>query len=170
MDELIKTFHIDWKLLIAQGINFIIVFSVLYYFGLRPLMKLMVDRSKKIDDGLKNAELIEENLSNSEQEKKKAIAEGRKQAQLIIGQSEKDAELVRQEKLAKTKLEAEKIVISAKNEITSERAKMIKEVKSELGELVLLASGKLTADTMTDKQQEKLIDQVLLDLEKTELK
>ncbi|OGF31641.1 ATP synthase F0 subunit B [Candidatus Falkowbacteria bacterium RIFOXYD2_FULL_35_9] len=170
MDELIKTFHIDWKLLIAQGINFIIVFSVLYYFGLRPLMKLMVDRSKKIDDGLKNAELIEENLSKSEQEKKKAIAEGRKQAQLIIGQSEKDAELVRQEKLAKTKLEAEKIVISAKNEITSERAKMIKEVKSELGELVLLASGKLTADTMTDKQQEKLIDQVLLDLEKTELK
>ena len=170
MDELIKTFHIDWKLLIAQGINFIIVFSVLYYFGLRPLMKLMVDRSKKIDDGLKNAELIEENLSKSEQEKKKVIAEGRKQAQLIIGQSEKDAELVRQEKLAKTKLEAEKIVISAKNEITSERAKMIKEVKSELGELVLLASGKLTADTMTDKQQEKLIDQVLLDLEKTELK
>ena len=170
MEELIKTFHIDWKLLIAQGINFIIVFSVLYYFGLRPLMKLMVDRSKKIDDGLKNAELIEENLSKSEQEKKKAIAEGRKQAQLIIGQSEKDAELVRQEKLAKTKLEAEKIVISAKNEITSERAKMIKEVKSELGELVLLASGKLTADTMTDKQQEKLIDQVLLDLEKTELK
>ena len=42
MDELVKTFHIDWKLIIAQTVNFTIVLGVLWYFAFKPLMKVIL--------------------------------------------------------------------------------------------------------------------------------
>ena len=35
MESLISTFHIDFRLFIAQLINFAIVFSVLYFFAFK---------------------------------------------------------------------------------------------------------------------------------------
>ena len=48
MDSIISTFHIDWKIIIAQAINFGVVFIVLYIFALKPLSKLMNERAEKI--------------------------------------------------------------------------------------------------------------------------
>ena len=169
MEELIKTFHIDWKLLIAQMVNFTIVMAVLYYFGLNPLMKLMAKRSKKIEDGIKNAEIIEENLKKSEKQKQQAINQGRKKAQEIIIEAEKKTDQIRQEKIDKTKKEAEKIVTEAKMEIASERKKMIKEVKTELGELVLLASSKVAKATIDKKTHKKLINDAIAEIKKIKL-
>ena len=55
MDSLITTFHIDWKIIIAQAINFLIVFLVLYFFAIKPLKKLMAERVDKISKGLTDA-------------------------------------------------------------------------------------------------------------------
>ena len=55
MDSIISTFHIDWKIIIAQAINFVIVFAVLYFYALKPLSKLMKERSEKISQGLDDA-------------------------------------------------------------------------------------------------------------------
>jgi F0F1-type ATP synthase membrane subunit b/b' len=46
MEELITTFHIDWKLMIAQIVNFGLVFALLYWLAAKPLSKLMKDRTK----------------------------------------------------------------------------------------------------------------------------
>ncbi len=59
MDSLVETFHLDVKLLIAQVINFAIVFLVLYYFALKPLLNVMNDRSAKIEKSLEDAKEIE---------------------------------------------------------------------------------------------------------------
>ena len=52
MDSLITTFHIDWKIVIAQVINFGIVFAVLYFFALKPLSKLMKEREDIISKAI----------------------------------------------------------------------------------------------------------------------
>jgi F-type H+-transporting ATPase subunit b len=169
MDELIKTFHIDWKLLIAQGVNFLIVLTVLYFFALKPLMKIMHERAKKIEESLKNADLIETNLKNSEEEKQKKINEGRRAAQTIISDSEKSAEDLRRQKIDKTKAEVEKIIKDAKAEIEQERLKMVHGVKSELGDLVLLASNKLTGATLDEKKHHDLIEKVIEELKKNKI-
>lgn len=169
MDELIKTFHIDWKLLIAQAVNFTIVLAVLYFFALKPIMKIMNDRTKKIEGGLKNAELMQEKLQEAEEEKSKAVSEGRKQAQIIINKAEKESEQVKQEKLSETKTQAEKIIQSAKQEIDLSKKKMMNEVKSDLAGLVLLASNKISENMLDQEKQKKLIDNIIKNLEKQDL-
>jgi F-type H+-transporting ATPase subunit b len=169
MEELVKTFHIDWKLLIAQMINFLIVFSVLYFFALKPLMKLMKSRGQRIENGLKNAEEIEAQLKDLEKQKQETLNQAKKEASLIIVNIEVEAEKVRREKIEKTREEAERVVKDAKLEINNERTKMMQEVKSELGNLVLLASDKLTSQTIDRKKHAKLIDQMIEELKNTKL-
>ena len=56
MDELIKTFHIELNLLVAQIVNFSIVLFVLYRFAYAPILKTLNSRTGKIEKGLKDAE------------------------------------------------------------------------------------------------------------------
>ena len=95
MDDLIKTFHIDWRLLTAQIINFAIVVAVLGFFAVKPLIKLMKERQEKIARGVEDANLAQQNLKEAAVLKEKEIAGGRVQASAIISQAEKDAEGVK---------------------------------------------------------------------------
>jgi len=166
MEDLLKTFHIDWKLLIAQMVNFSIVLSVLYFFATKPLMKLMHDREKKISEGITNADRAEKKLKEAEDEKKAKIVEGRKEAQKILTQTEKDSEGVKQQKLDETRGEVKKLVEEARRQINSERDAMVKSVKNELGELIMLAVNKVTKDGINPKAQEKLIDEAIAEIKR----
>ena len=50
MEALISTFHIDWKLMIAQIINFVLVFFLAIYFvaKLKPLRKTIEEKKRKL--------------------------------------------------------------------------------------------------------------------------
>lgn len=166
MDDLIKTFHIDWKLLAAQIINFGVVLAVLILFALKPLMKIMKDREKKIADGVKYAEEMTEKMTEIEALKEAEVTKGRKEAQMIIRQGEKELAEIRQEKLERIVSEAEKMVKDARRQIREERNEMVGEVKSELGSLIALALNKVTVDVIDKKTHMQLIDEVIDNLEK----
>lgn len=165
MDDLIKTFHIDWKLLIAQMINFGVVLAVLAIFALKPLVKLMNDREKKIANGVKNAEEMQEKVKEVEKLKQEEIKKGRVEGQALINKAEKEAEGVRQEKLQRTITEIEKMANDARGRIREERDEMIKEGREELGALIASALKKVTEEVIDDKTHTELIDASIKDLE-----
>ena len=70
MDSIISTFHIDWKIIIAQMINFGVVFVVLYIYALKPLGKLMKERGEKIEAGINDAKKSGELLQKTSEEYK----------------------------------------------------------------------------------------------------
>ncbi len=84
MEELVKTFHIDIKLILAQLVNFFIVLAVLYKFAYKPVLQLLNDRTAKIEKSLDDAKKIEEKLFAQEEEYKKIIAEARRESQAIL--------------------------------------------------------------------------------------
>ena len=49
MSELFSKLGIDWKLLIAQIINFLVLLFVLYKFAYRPILSMLEKRTKKIE-------------------------------------------------------------------------------------------------------------------------
>jgi len=170
MDDLIKTFHIDWKLLIAQMINFGIVVFVLGFFALKPLVKLMKEREDKIAGGIKHAEEMEDKIKEIAKLKEEEVRVGRKEAQGLIAQAEKSAEDLRQEKIKKTIQEIEKMAVDARGRIREERDEMIKDVKDELGGLIATALNRVTSNVISEKTHTQVIDDVIKDLEKEALK
>jgi len=80
-ESLLGTFGINWKLLIAQLINFSVVLFVMWKWVYTPLLKLIEDRQKKIEQGIRDAEASARSRSESERQAETAILAARKEAQ-----------------------------------------------------------------------------------------
>ncbi len=157
MDELIQTFHIDWKLLIAQIINFGIVLGVLWWFAIKPLMRIMKKRSGDIEQSLKDAEEIEKKLQAAEEKKDAILTEAKKQAQVIVDDSNKQAEKIKEDKLKQTREEMEKIAAKTKASLASEKEKMVSEAKAEVADLIVQASSKVVGENLDAERNKKII-------------
>lgn len=161
MDEIIKTFHIDWKLLIAQLINFAIVLFILWKFAIKPLSKVMNKRTKEIEKSLADAKKIEENMTKSQTERENLIKQTKREAQKIIQKSQEEGQKQGAEIVSQAKAEAQNIVTKTKEQIDLEKQKMLKEVKSEVANLVVKTTEKVLAKTVTKEMDEKLIQESL---------
>jgi F-type H+-transporting ATPase subunit b len=157
MDSLISTFNIDVKLLIAQAVNFAIVFGVLYYFALRPLMKIMGERTEKIEKGLADAKKIEDRLAKTEADYEEEIARARKEANGIIVIAQEQAEVKRQETIARAKEDIGVIINEEKSRIQQEKARTLKELKAEVADLVVASVEKLLAKKIDDRTDREII-------------
>jgi len=157
MNELITTFHIDWKLIIAQLVNFGIILFVLKRYAYGPTMKLMDDRTKKIEKGLKDAQDSHKKLAEIAEKEKEVLVEARKTAQEIVSKAEAVAVKNKEEIITQTKEQAEKILSDAAKKIELEKNQMFAEIKTQVAELVVLATGKVIGEKIDSEKDKDLI-------------
>ena len=143
MDSLITTFHIDWKIIIAQAINFGIVLLVLYMFALKPLKKLMSEREEQITGGITDAKTNSELLNKTKKEYDDVLTKARREAHDIFQEGKKEAESKKAEMLLSANKEVEQIISNGKNLLEREKVKMVEEAKNEIVSLVVKATEKL---------------------------
>jgi F-type H+-transporting ATPase subunit b len=146
MESIISTFHIDWKIIIAQMINFGIVFAVLYIYALKPLSKLMTERSEKISKGIDDAKKNKETLENTKIEYEETIAEAKKEANKIFQEGKKEAETKKMSMIEDAKKEVATIIENGKKSLEAEKAKIMEDAKKEIVSLTMLATEKMISN------------------------
>jgi F-type H+-transporting ATPase subunit b len=143
MDSIISTFHIDWKIIIAQAINFGVVFVVLYIFALKPLSKLMAERSEKIAKGINDAKTNAALLAETRAEYDAAIVKAKSEADKIFQDGKKESENKKTSMLEEAKKEVAMVIENGKKTLEVEKTKMVEEAKKEIVNLAMLATRKL---------------------------
>jgi len=143
MDSIISTFHIDWKIIIAQAINFGVVFVVLYIFALKQLSKLMAERSEKIAKGINDAKTNATLLAETRAEYDAAIVKAKSVADKIFQDGKKEAENKKISMLEEAKKEVATVIENGKKTLEAEKTKMVEEAKKEIVNLAMLATRKL---------------------------
>ncbi|HNX11301.1 MAG TPA: F0F1 ATP synthase subunit B [bacterium] len=161
MDSLISIFHIDWKILIAQIINFGIIFFVLYRFAFKPLSKMMNDRTKLIEKGLTDAKDIEKKLTQTNFEQVEVLNQAKKDALAIVEKANVQAEENKQKLVEKTKQEVAQIIVQEKAKIQAEKDSLREELKREMAELVILATEKVIGEKMDGAKDKELIAKII---------
>ncbi len=151
MDSIITAFHLDIKILIAQLINFAVVIFVLYRFAIKPLGKLMKERSSTIEKGLHDAKSNAETLLKTKEEYEAALAEARKEANGIFAKARIDAEKKKTEMMEDAKREVAKTLEQGKAQLNEEKSKMLDEAKKELANLVVSATEKVLTKGISEK-------------------
>lgn len=123
MQELVSQLGLDFKLLLSQGANFLIVVGVLTFLVYKPLLKILNERREKIELGLKVGEEAEKQLKEIEVSRKEILSEADKQAVKIVSESEalgkkREIEIVAMatEKSSRIMVEAEKTAEAKANE------------------------------------------------------
>jgi len=145
MDSIISTFHIDWKIIVAQAINFVIVFVVLYLFALKPLKKLMEERTEKISKGIDDAKKSNELLKKANEEYQENTAKLRKMSIDAQKELQKDLEKLRAENLAKLKMDNDEWTKSRAKQMEIDKKNLVESAKNELASLAILAAEKIMA-------------------------
>jgi F-type H+-transporting ATPase subunit b len=143
MESFINTFHIDWKIIIAQAINFIIVLFILYFLVVKPLKKMMSERTTLIEGGISDAKTNAEMLKNTHKEYNEIVARAKTEAHTIFQEGKQEAENKKSEMIENAKKEVENMILNGKKMLESERAKIIEEAKEEIVSLVVKSTEKL---------------------------
>ena len=143
MDSIISTFHIDWKIIIAQAVNFGVVFIVLYIFALKPLLKLMAERSGKIEKGIDDAKKSGELLQKTTEEYEQNTIKLRKTAMGAQKELTQDLEKLRAENLNRIKADNEEWAKKRIEQMEIDKKALVEGVR---GELVTLAAKKIMED------------------------
>jgi F-type H+-transporting ATPase subunit b len=159
--ELLTKLGIDWRLLIAQLINFLILLFILYRFLYKPVINLLDNRKEKIEKGLRDAKQLGAELEKTKELQAAEIKKAKQEAMTIIKEAQKTAEASSQETKAKTKAEVEKLITAAKDQIIQEKEKMFLEIKAEAAALVISVAEKVVGKTFDAKMQQKLIEESL---------
>jgi F-type H+-transporting ATPase subunit b len=152
MEALIGTFHIDWKLMVAQIVNFGIVFAVLFWFVIRPLSKTLKDRKAIIEQGLSDAQKNALLLKEAETAHDEEVSKGRAEAHELILEIKKTAEEKRAELIDQAEKEVEKIISDGKRAIEQERHKIMDQMQKDVAELVIAATEKVIGTTKVNPE------------------
>ncbi len=157
----LSSLGIDWKLFIAQLVNVSVVVFVMWRWVYRPLLKVLDERTKKIEKGLKDAEEAAASRQAAGEEKQKIVLEARQKAKDIGEEAAAGAAAERDAAIRKAKEDVARLVALGKEQLADEKARMIEEVRAEIGELVALAVEKIAAEKLDPKKDEALIKKAL---------
>lgn len=160
------TLGVDGKLFLAQLVNFGIVVFVMWKWVYTPLLKVMDERAKKIEQGLKDAEASASARRNAEDQGLGIVAEARKSAKAIMDEAVVAAEAERQESARRARAEVEKIVSQGRDQLATEKRKMVAEAKAEVGSLIALATGKILGEKIDPAKDAKLIEKAIKEVDR----
>ncbi len=149
--QFFQAFGIDWKIVLAQLLNFGILMFILYKIGYKPLMKFVEERTNRIEEGVKNAERAQAALANAKAEQEQILAEARKEAVAIIESARQKATEQGDALIAKAKQEVGAVVVQGKKAIETERQKMLDEVKRDVVEMVMQSTEKVLSGAIDDQ-------------------
>ncbi len=160
MESIISTFHIDLKIILAQLFNFGVVFVVLYIYALKPLNKIMKERSEKIEKGVKDAKTNAEILKNTKEEYDKIVAQAKNEADKIFKDGKKEAEEKRALMLEKAKEEVATLIEGGKKSLENEKRKIVEEAKNEIVSLSVKIAEKILGEKIGSSFDERKIKEL----------
>src|SRR3989338_8184704 len=159
MGELVHSLGIEWKVLIAQIINFAILFYVLKRFAVGPIMKILDKRFLRMESDRAEAEKIESKVADMEKEKEAILIVAREESQKIIKNAEAVAAKLRTERVAAAEKEVAAIVAAGKKQLADETKNAETVLRREMGSLIAIAVEKTVAKAMDKKAHEYLVEE-----------
>lgn len=153
---LIGKFGIDWQLIVAQAINFVIVAFLLWRFAFKPVMATLDERQKKISEGLQFAEESKKQLAETEKKQGEVLREANNRAQEILHEAREKAGQFEEKMKADTAAQIEEMRKRAEEANERERQKIMSEVREEIARLVVLTSAKVLRRELDEEERHRL--------------
>jgi len=147
--------------LLAQIINFAILLGLLYLFAYKPIMRMLDERSRRIKEGMDEAEAVKEKAELADEEIKQQLETAGREGQERITRAVRIGDEMKQKAQEEARQQAEALLSRARIDIQQERDEAIGELRREFADLTILAAGKVIDRSLDKKAHREIIDQVL---------
>ncbi len=159
VEEIARTFGVDWSHLIAQIISFSIVCFLLHRFAYKPVLKMLEERRQQIAQGQINSEKITAELARTEARHQEMLIQANYQATRLIEEARTAAARVQEQETQKAITAAEQIIVKAREAAAQDHARMLGDLKREVGRLVVQTTANVTGKILTSEDQRRLAEE-----------
>jgi len=154
--ETADTFGWNWQLFLSQVISFCIVVFLLNRYAYKPILALLEERRRKIEEGQINAEKIKKELAEAEKRYQEILAKANAAAQKMIDEARQSSAHLAERKQQEAITAAEQIITKAREASAIEHERQMESLKHELGRLVVETTSKVTGKVLNSEDQRRL--------------
>ena len=151
---------INLGFLIVQILAFAIVILTLNAWIYKPLLNMMETRRNKIAQSLEDARVVAEARTDAEKEAAKILAEAQTEASRVVREATERALVAGGEVKAAAEAEGIKTRELAAVEAGQERNRILGDLRGQVAALAIAAAQKLIGESLDDKRQHALLDEL----------
>lgn len=157
--EILNKLGVNLGYLLVQIVNFIVMFLILRAWAYKPVVKMLENRRKSINQGIEDARVAAEARENAEAEARKIIDEAQSKGSEIVREATQRAEEMAREIKATADQDAAEARKEALKEVEDERDAMLADARGQVATLAMAATQKLIGESLDEKRQRALIDE-----------
>jgi F-type H+-transporting ATPase subunit b len=159
----VEQLGINWGLLIAQLVNVGVVIWLLSILVYKPVLKMLNDRTERIQAGLQEAERMKAQMVDSRREYEAELAKARQEAAAILAQAQERARVQEAEIIAQAQERARQIEAESRERAVRERDQMLRDLKGQMAQLVAMTAEKVIGAELRGNH-DRLIEESLAGL------
>lgn len=150
---------LDLKYTISQILSFLILLWLLNRFLFPPLLRVLNERSERINASLRQAEEIQQQLARTQADYQEKMEQARRESQEIVARATQMGEKLKDEIVADAHQQSEAMLNRARAEIASERERAVAELRGQVADLALLAASKVVEKSVDDAANRRLVEE-----------
>lgn len=154
---------INWALLVAQIVNVALLVWVLTRLLYQPILNMLNERTKRVQDSLRDADQVKEQLANARRDYDAEIGKARQEAAAILAQAQERAKAQESEIIAQARRDADKVREEARTQALQERDQLLRDLKGQVADLVTATAEQVLGAELKQNHQ-RLIDESLASL------
>ena len=139
-------------------VNTVALFLVLKHFLFKPVMKMITDRQKEIDDMYDEAGAAKANAKALEAEYQKKLSVASETGERMVKEAVARGQAREEEIIRKANRDAAAIMDKASQDIAQEKKKALNDAKNEIADISLAIAGKVVGRELKAEDQSQLID------------
>jgi F-type H+-transporting ATPase subunit b len=155
----------DIGLMIWTLLAFLVAMFILRKYAWPAITDALDKRQRAIEESIDVAERTRAEAQELLQEYRERLRAARHQADEIVARARKAGEVHERETLEKAKAQREELLAQTRRDIEAETRRAIQEIRSEVADLTVLATEKVTRKTLDHKDQERLVEEALRELD-----
>jgi F-type H+-transporting ATPase subunit b len=159
LKQILDTFGVNWPKFIASVMLFFLVYAILSKYAFGPIIAMLEERRKRIEEGMLNADKIKQQLAESEARYAEILNKANVEAQKMIDEARASASAIADRKQQQAIADAEQIIAKAREATNLEHDRILSELKREVGRLVVDTTAKVTGKVLTADDQKRLSDE-----------
>jgi len=146
---------------VIQLITFVLVFILLQRYAFKPIIKMLQERRRVIDEGVKAGEELAQARAKFDQEVVDILKEARKDADHIISTGQKEARDIVRDAEANARRRSETLMADAEQRIAEETERAKRGLEKEIVGMVSEATEAIVEEKVDAAKDAQLIERVI---------
>jgi F-type H+-transporting ATPase subunit b len=149
---------------VCQVISFLIVAFLLWKFAYHPILAVLEERRKRIEESLANSNRIEQKLAEAQAAANGIVTKANEEATRLIEEARTAAKQVSERENQRAVTQAGEIIQKAREAGVAEQKRLMAELKKELSRLIVETTARVTGKVLTSGDQKKITEEATREL------